>query len=681
MHILLIEDDAKDYLEIRQLLDQQSSQVTIDWAPNYEINSQQIEQGQYDMLLIGYRATQTQQQNFLDDLENYITIPIILLTKDYESIDAKFIERYHTHFLRKEQLTWSQLQQTYYHLSHSISSHDKIKVFQTIFDNAFEFMWLIDPNGILYEINTAALNLSGSQTSEVLKKPIWDAPWASQKTQLKLKTALSITANGKFIRHEIEIQKLSGKSIILAFLFTPLYDAERKLIWFLVEGRDLCERKALEQQLDYTNLHDQLTGLPNRHLFIEYLEQAISRSATDKNYLIAILFIDLDRFYLINGSLGHDMGDWLIMEISQRLQDNLAEKYFLARFNGGKFLILLEDIEDLSIANQLAININKEILATPFSLDSYSTVNSASIGIAYHTKQEDAATVLRNADIAMQRAKSKGKSCYVVFNRGMYDQTISRLQIETDLHQAINKKDFVLLYQPQIELATEEMVGIESLIHFRHPNNGLISSINFTPLLEETGLIVPIGEWSLETSCKQLKSYLNAGLPIDHIAVNLSVHQFCNKQLLETIIEAIEKSELNPEHLELELTESILLEDINSAIRTLKLFKKIGIRITIDNFGTGYSPLTYLKRFPIDQIKIDSSFIKGIISSPEDTAITVATIEMAHALGLTVVANGVFTEEQRDFLLDQGCDFAQGDLYTPLLENEDMLKWGVNFAK
>ncbi|HHB92236.1 MAG TPA: EAL domain-containing protein, partial [Thioploca sp.] len=229
--------------------------------------------------------------------------------------------------------------------------------------------------------------------------------------------------------------------------------------------------------------------------------------------------------------------------------------------------------------------------------------------------------------------------------------------------------------------ATNEMVGIESLIHFRHPSNGLISSINFTPLLEETGLIVPIGEWGLETACEQLKNYLNAGLIIDHIAINLSVHQFCNKQLLETIIEAIEKSKLNPEHLELELTESILLEDINSAIRTLKLFKKIGIRITIDNFGTGYSPLTYLKRFPIDQIKIDSSFVKGIISSPEDTAITVATIEMAHALGLTVVANGVSTEEQRDFLLDQGCDFVQGSLYTPLLEYEDMLKWGVTFTK
>jgi len=676
MHILLIEDDAKDYLEIRQLLDQQSSQVTIDWAPNYEINSQQIEQGHYDMLLIGYRATQKQQQNFLDELDNYVTIPAILLTKDYESVDAKFIERYHTHFLRKEQLTWSQLQQTYYHLSHSIKSHDKIKVFQTIFDNAFEFMWLIDSAGILYEINAAALKLSKSKYSEVIKKPIWDAPWASKKNKLKLTTAINIAVSGKFTRHEIEIQKSSNNFMMLAFSFTPLFDSEHKLIWILVEGRDLCERRALEQQLDYSNLHDQLTGLPNRHLFLEYLEQSIENN----NFLIAVLFLDLDRFNLINGSLGHDMGDWLIMEISQRLQDNLAEGNILARVSGGKFLILLENIENLSTVNQLAININKEILALPFSLDGYSTVNSASIGIAYHTKQDDATTLLRNADIAMQRAKSKGKSCYVIFNRGMYDKTISRLQIETDLHQAIDRKDFVLLYQPQIELSTNEMVGIETLIHFRHPNNGLISSINFTPLLEETGLIVPIGEWTLETACNQLRAYLNAGLPVERIAINLSVHQFCNKQLLETVIKIIEKSELTPEHLELELTESLLLEDINSAIRTLNLFKNMGIGITIDNFGTGYSPLTCLKRFPLDRIKIDDSFIKGIISSPEDTAITVATIEMAHALGLTVVANGVSTEEQRDFLLDQGCDFAQGDLYSDLLEHEDMLKWGIDFV-
>ncbi|MDM8565222.1 EAL domain-containing protein [Candidatus Halobeggiatoa sp. HSG11] len=679
MHILLIEDDAKDYLEIRQLLEQQLSQITIDWAPNYDINSQKIERGNYDMLLIGYRATQKQQQKFLDDLENYITIPTILLTKDHESVDAKFIERYHTHFLRKEQLTWSQLQQTYYHLSHSIKNHDKIKIFQKVFDNAFEFMWLIDAAGILHEVNTAALKLSNSKYLDVITKPIWDATWASQKTKLKLKTVISITANGKFTRHEIEIQKLNGQSMMLAFLFTPLFNEENKLTWILIEGRDLCERNALEQQLDYSNLHDQLTGLPNRHLFLEHLELAISKANDD--YLIAILFLDLDRFTLINGSLGHDMGDWLIMEISQRLQDYLSENDILARSSGGKFLILLENMKDLSVANQLAFNINKDILSVPFSLDGYSTVNSASIGIAYYTQQEEAATLLRNADIAMQRAKSKGKACYVVFSSGMYDQTISRLQIETDLHQAIDKKDFILLHQPQFELATGDMVGIEALIHFRHPNNGLISSIDFTPLLEETGLIVPFGEWSLETACYQLRKYINAGLPIGHIAVNLSIHQFCNKQLLQIVTEVIKRAELEPEYLELEFTENLLSDDIRSSVRTLTLFKNMGIRITIDNFGTGHSPLTYLKKFPIDRIKIDKSFVKGINSSPEDTAITVATIEMAHALGLTVVANGVSTEEQRDFLLDQGCDFAQGDLYSPLLEYENMLKWGVDFVK
>jgi diguanylate cyclase (GGDEF)-like protein/PAS domain S-box-containing protein len=679
MHILLIEDDAKDYLEIRQLLEQQSSQVTMDWAPNYEINSQKLERGHYDILLIGYQATQKHQQKFLDDLENYVTIPTILLTKDHESVDAKFIERYHTHFLRKEQLNWSQLKQTHYHLSHSIKTHDKIKIFQTIFDNAFEFMWLTNSAGILQEINTAALKLSNSKYSEIIEKIIWDVSWASKTAQHRLKTAFSIASTGKFTRHEIEIQKPNGQSMILAFSFTPLFDIRHKLAWILVEGRDLCERSALEQQLDHSNLHDQLTGLPNRHLFLEYLEQAISKTEQNYNYLIAILFLDLDRFTLINGSLGHDMGDWLIMEIAQRLQDNLTKNNILARFSGGKFLILLENVADLSIANQLATRINQEILATPFSLDNYSIVNSASIGIAYHNRQEDATTLLRNAEIAMQRAK--GKACHVVFNRGMYDKTISYLQIETDLHQAIDKKDFVLLYQPQIELATGCMIGVEALIHFRHPNNGLISSINFTPLLEETGLIIPIGEWSLKTACKQLKKFLDAGLPMGQVAVNLSVHQFCSKKLLGMVTEIIENSGLMPEHLELEITESLLLEDIHSAIRTLNLFKKMGINITIDNFGTGYSPLTYLKKFPIDRIKIDSSFIDGIISSPEDAAITVATIEMAHALGLTVVANGVSTEEQRDFLLDQGCDFVQGDLYTPLLENDSMLKWGVNFTK
>jgi diguanylate cyclase (GGDEF)-like protein len=427
-------------------------------------------------------------------------------------------------------------------------------------------------------------------------------------------------------------------------------------------------------------MHDQLTGLPNRHLFMEHLESALERAKQRKDYRIAILFIDLDQFQIVNSSLGHDMGDWLLMEIAQRLPECLeSKKNLLARSGGDEFLILLDDMQDLAEATRLAATINK-ILAKPFLMDGYEIVTSASIGIAYHTNQEDGLELLRDADAARYYAKRKGKSCYVVFRQAMYTKAISRLQIETDLHQAFKKRKFTLFYQPKIDLSTEQVVGNEALIRFLHPQNGLIWSVDFIPVIEDTGIVIPIGEWVLRTACNQLKGWLEADLSINHIAVNLSAHQFRNKRLVHVIAEFIEKAGLEPECLELELTECLLLENADSTIKTLKHFKNMGIHVVMDDFGTGYASLNHIRHIPIDSIKIDRSFISGIITSPADAAITVATIDMAHALGLTVTAEGVETVEQHDFLRDHGCDFAQGYLYAAPMENTAFLEWIKHYS-
>ena len=682
VHILFIEENAHDYLEIRHLLDEQTKELKIDWAPNYERALTRLKQNHYDVCLVGYEAEKREQLRFLHWLYKQITIPTILLTKNGEPVDTQLIKKYQTDFLDKGQLSWAQLERSIRYLSHLLVLQKQETKFQAIFDNALEFMALIKPNGILQDINEAALTLMGSQRKTVIGSPFWTLPWTihtETKTQGQLKVAIASAARGHLAHCEVEIQKTNESSNLVDLSLTPVTDAKGEIIWILVEGHNLSERRALEHQLTHSNLHDQLTGLPNRHLFIEHLEKVLTQIQVPKSTL-AVLFLDLDRFKVINFSLGHDMGDWLLMEVAQRLQDCLNNHHFLARSGGDEFLILLNDIHDSTEVTHLATTIN-QVLAEPFLLDKYKIVISASIGIAYHTDQEEGAELLRDADAAMYRAKAKGKSGYAIFSRGMREEALSRLQLEMDLNQAIVNKSFVLFYQPQVNLYSERLVGSESLIRFQHPQNGLLLPMNFIPILEETGTIIPIGEWVLQTACHQLKTWLDAGLLIKRVSVNLSAYQFRCQNLTQRLTDALENSNLEPECLELEITESFLLTNIDSAIKTLKDFKEMGIRITIDDFGMGYASLDYLKRFPADCIKIDRSFISGIISSPEDTAITVATIDMAHALGLTVIAEGVETLEQRDFLRDYGCDLAQGLLYAAPMEKSAFLKWGKQYTK
>lgn len=451
------------------------------------------------------------------------------------------------------------------------------------------------------------------------------------------------------------------------------------LNWALIERS--IRYLSLEQQLANCNLYDRLTELPTRHLFLKHLEQAIARAQQSEDYYIAILLVDLGKFRMINATLGHDMGDWLLMEITRRLQDYLSKlelKTFLARACGDEFIILLDHMQDLADATQLAAQIN-ELLARPLSLVGYELVTSAKIGIVYYSDQKESASLLRDADAALYHVKAMGHSSYAVFNRGMRNKIVSRLKMETDLHQAIKEEQLVLFYQPQINLASNELVAMEALIRFYHPQKGLVLPNEFIPVLEETGDIIPIGEWIFRTACQQLKDWWLAGFLINRICVNLSAYQFCSKNLIRAIVESIESAGIEPDCLELEVTENLLLKDANFAIKTLGHLRNIGVRVAIDNFGTGYASLNYLKRFPADCLKIDSSFIEG--GTPQDTAITIATIDMAHALGLLVVAEGVETTEQSDFLRAQACDFAQGDLYTVPLNRTESLEWIEEYTK
>jgi len=681
LRILLIEEDAQDYLKSREQLEEQTSHFNIDWAPNYEIALKRIKQNIYDVYLMGYHASLAQQQ-FLAWLYDSTTTPIIFLTKPDKPVEAKWLEKIQTDCIHKDQFNGLLLEQVLHSIFKLVNLQKKQQLFQTLFFQASHFLGLMKPNGMLQEINQAATKFLRLKREFAIGAFIWQVPWASEnyQTQALLKDAIATASRGEMVRCEIQVPQKNGEKIAVELSLTPIVE-NKQVTWIIAEGRDLSEQRRLEQQLLHYAQHDHLTGLLNRQAFLESLEPALIRSQQTIDYYIALLFIDLDRFNLINASLGHDMGDWLLMEVAQRLQNFLkSTQHALARFGGDEFVVLVENMQELNEATQLAIQIN-EILAAPFSLDGYEIVTSASIGIVHHSQQQDSTELLRDASAAVYRAKTLGKSCYAVFNPTMHQQALTRLKAEMDLYQALEKKNFVLFYQPQTQLSSEQLVGSESSIGVFNPQNGFTSTLDFKTILEDTSITIALSEWMLHTACHQLRNWWNSGLVMNRVAVNLSAQQFRHKQLFQIVANSLETANLEPSALELEFTESSLLENIESAVNTLKRFKEMGIRVTIDDFGTGYASLNYLKRFPADGLKIAPSFIKGIPNSPEDVAITVATIDMAHALGLTVIAEGVETAEQRDFLCDHGCDFAQGYLYAPPLENTAFLEWGRQYNK
>ena len=423
--------------------------------------------------------------------------------------------------------------------------------------------------------------------------------------------------------------------------------------------RDVTERKRAEERIRYLAHYDDLTGLPNRALFTQLLEQALAEARYAKKE-VAVLFIDLDRFKLINDTLSHASGDAVLCQVGKRLVGALARRDTVARFGGDEFVVLMRDCgmpNDVTATAQGLLS----ALSAPFLLDQQEYHLTASIGIsAFPGDGQDAQTVLKNADSAMNRAKEQGKNNYQFYSSQMNVRSFERLVLERFLRHALEQDEFQLHYQPKIDLTTGRATGMEALLRWIHPGMGMIAPAKFIPLAEETGLIVPIGEWVLREACAQARRWQAQGLPPLRVAVNLSARQFAHDGLHAAIVGALEESALPPSRLELEITESMTMENPEHATQCLQKMKALGITVAIDDFGTGYSSLGYLKRFPIDSVKIDRSFIKDIPGDSDDEAITQAIIAMGHSLRLKVIAEGVESAEHAEFLRRHGCDEAQG---------------------
>ncbi|NKB18847.1 MAG: EAL domain-containing protein [Pseudanabaena sp. CRU_2_10] len=432
--------------------------------------------------------------------------------------------------------------------------------------------------------------------------------------------------------------------------------------------REITERQIAEELLVYNALHDPLTGLPNRVLFVDRAEMLLKKAKRNPNYTFALLFLDFDRFKLINDSLGHLVGDQLLIAISQLLQDSVRMSDTIARLGGDEFTILLDDIHDISEPSKVAERI-QEALKAPLLVEGFTVFTSVSIGIAISSVEYvSSSELLRDADIAMYRAKEKG-ACHEIFNPGMHAEMRHRLQIENDLRRAIEQKEFLVYYQPIISLQTGELVGFEALIRWQHPERGLVPPIQFIPVAEDTGLIVAIGEWVMQEACRQLHTWQKQ-YPSSKslkIAVNLASKEIGSPDLLGKIDRILAATGLDASSLRIEITESMLMEYGEATNNLLLEIQARKIRLSIDDFGQGYSSLSYLHRLPVDTLKIDRAFVSQMHLKGENFEIVRTIATLAHTLGMDIVAEGVETLEQFATLRDLGCEFAQGYLFAPPL--------------
>jgi diguanylate cyclase (GGDEF)-like protein len=435
--------------------------------------------------------------------------------------------------------------------------------------------------------------------------------------------------------------------------------------------------RVLEETKDHFRhaaFHDSLTGLPNRGMFTELLKAEIESSKRSTDHLFAVLFLDLDRFKNVNDSLGHTYGDLLLVAFAERLERTLRPVDTLARFGGDEFAILLSGITDTTDAVRVAERIHAE-LSLPFDLDRSSAFATASIGIALSSSGYDRPDdILRDADIAMYRAKENGKARYEMFDHDMHARAVTRLQLESDLRQAVELKQFTVYYQPIMALETGRLAGFEALVRWNHPRHGVVAPADFIPAAEETGLIVPIGQWVLEEACKKVREWqvTSPGHRNLSLSVNLAARQISQPDLTDRIKAALEESKLHPHSLKLELTESVVMENAEAAAQTFKQLRSLGVQLSIDDFGTGYSSLSYLHRFPLNYLKIDRSFVMRM-TRDNDNAIVKTISTLAHNLGMEVIAEGIETEEQYQQLKSLGCEFGQGYLFSRPVDDEGAL--------
>lgn len=561
--------------------------------------------------------------------------------------------------------------------------------FAHVIQTAFDAVIISDESRTILSWNRQASDLFSYDQEEVLGRNLFQViltPASISEVNDALEPIIQeCSKHPKGIRLELEGKDKNNTVFPLDLAISCSRIGE--LFTISVFARDITERKKWDEKIRLLAYNDPLTLLPNRQAFIERVRQAVS-SAIQQNTIGAVLYLDLDEFKRINDILGHNLGDMLLVQVTKRLESHIRsndilfrssgykedgeETFSVARLGGDEFTVLLEDIHEPEIAGDVANRI-KDTIAGLYNVEGHEVHITPSIGIAVFPQDGSSVDeLLKNADTAMYHAKRVGKNNCQFYSEDMNVQAATRLKLEGKLRNALLTEEFSLYYQPQIDIETNEIVSAEALLRWNQPELGMVSPAEFIPIAEETGMILELGEWVLNQACKQAKLWQKTGLQPIRIAVNLSSMQFMQKDLASTVSAILEDNDLDPKYLELEITESIIMRNINDTVSTLSSFKEMGIEISVDDFGTGYSSLSYLSRLPLDTIKIDRAFIKDIPNNKDDMNITSTIIALAKSLGLTVVAEGVESELHLEFLKQHACEKAQGFLISRPLPTEQM---------
>jgi diguanylate cyclase (GGDEF)-like protein/PAS domain S-box-containing protein len=549
---------------------------------------------------------------------------------------------------------------------------ENLRLAAKVFENTNESILITDANNNVVAANEAFTSMTGYKLEEIMGKNPRFLSSGDHDESFYRGMWRALQGDGYWQGEVIDKNK-AGQRFHQNLSINVVKNEQDVVTHYISVASDISERKEYDKNVHFLAYYDVLTGLPNRALMRDRLGQLIASSHRD-NTEFALLFLDLDRFKYINDSMGHSIGDKLLQSVAQRLQACIREGDTVSRIGGDEFIVLLREVNEAEVTAVADKLLNT--LATPFNLSGQEVSTYASVGIAMYPKHAtDVDVLMKNADAAMYNAKENGRNNYKFFTPEMNFRANQIFLMEKDLRLALERDEFTLVYQPKVDLASGAISGAEALIRWKHPEKGFISPADFIPVAEETGQIVAIGEWVLRTACWRFASWQKQGMPVFPVAVNLSTRQLRQANLAEVIEKILKENSLSPENLELEITEGIMMGDTKKAMEFLTRMHQLGVQMSIDDFGTGFSSLNYLKNLPVNKLKIDQSFVRDIETDESDAAIVRSIISLGHRLDMKVIAEGVETLEQLDFLRIRGCDEIQGYFYSRPLVATDFLKF------
>lgn len=666
--LILVADDSKFMrLAMRKFLEDDGYNV-IEAENGVEVLSVFVEK-KPDLILMDYVMPEINGVDACTQLQRLPggkNTPVIMITslEDENSVNLAF-EAGATDYISKP-INWAVLRKRIsrlLHAKHTEKTLNKSEAFaSSIINHAVEGIITIDIHGTIQYVNPAVKKTFNYQLHEVI----------GQNVNLLIPEFYNKDYNSLNSNKELSGRRKDMSILPIEHTISKFFVVEE--CFYTIIFRDITERKNYEEMIKYQAFYDSLTGLPNRDLLRERVSHEINQ-AKHNNEKLALMYIDLDRFKLVNDTLGHDMGDKLLDIVAKRLKNCLTSADTVSRIGGDEFVILLPNIDSEENVAKLTSEI-LEIIREPLAIHTHEFYTSASIGITFYPNDGDnVETLMTNADVAMYRAKEHGKNNFQIYTAALNEKALERLALENSLRRALEYKEFIVYYQPKVDTKTEEVVGMEALLRWQHPNWGLVSPDKFIPLAEETGLIIPIGEWVLRTACAHNKSLQNAGFPPLTVAVNLSPLQFQLQDLTKVISKILHETGLEPQYLELEITESIAMQNIEHTIRMINELREMGIKFAIDDFGTGYSSLSQLNSFSVNKLKIDKSFVSKIDGGTDNSIIASTIMALGKSLKLDIVAEGVETKEQANFFKENTCNEMQGYLFGRPMSSDDFIKY------